>query len=49
MVQLGARHGLPPAEAKEAEELIRLCMESRDLAEGKKAFLEKRKPKFQGR
>lgn len=41
--------GLPPAEAAEAEELIRLCMESRDLAEGKKAFLEKRKPKFHGR
>ncbi len=41
--------GLPPDEAQEAEDLIRACMESRDLIEGKKAFLEKRKPKFQGR
>jgi len=40
---------LPPGEAREAEDLIRACMESRDLLEGKKAFLEKRKPAFQGR
>ncbi len=40
---------LPPGEAEEAEELIRRCMESRDLLEGKMAFLEKRKPRFQGR
>jgi enoyl-CoA hydratase/carnithine racemase len=40
---------LPPAEAKEAEDLIRACMDSRDLLEGKRAFLEKRKPTFQGR
>jgi len=33
----------------EAEELIRACMNSRDLLEGKQAFLGKRKPKFQGR
>jgi enoyl-CoA hydratase/carnithine racemase len=41
--------GLPPGEAQEAEELIRQCMESRDLIEGKKAFLSKRKPDFRGR
>ena len=40
---------LPDGEAREAEDLIRACMESRDLLEGKKAFLEKRKPAFQGR
>jgi enoyl-CoA hydratase/carnithine racemase len=39
----------PPGEAREAENLIRACMESRDLLEGKQAFLEKRKPKFQGK
>ncbi len=40
---------LPPGEAEEAEELIRACMNSRDLLEGKQAFLEKRKPKFLGK
>jgi enoyl-CoA hydratase/carnithine racemase len=41
--------GLPPDETREAEALIRQCMESGDLVEGKKAFLEKRKPAFRGR
>jgi enoyl-CoA hydratase/carnithine racemase len=41
--------GLPQAEAEEAEDLIRHCMESSDLVEGKKAFLSKRKPDFRGR
>jgi enoyl-CoA hydratase/carnithine racemase len=41
--------GLPPGEAQAAEELICQCMESRDLIEGKKAFLSKRKPDFRGR
>lgn len=44
-----AYRGLPPDEAEEAEALIRQCMESRDLVEGKRAFLEKRKPRFTGR
>ena len=39
----------PPGEASVAEGLIRACMDSRDLLRGKQAFLEKRKPKFQGR
>jgi enoyl-CoA hydratase/carnithine racemase len=41
--------GLPPGEAEEAEALIRLCMDSADLAEGKAAFKEKRKAVFKGR
>lgn len=41
--------GLPPGEAEEAEELIRLCMDSEDLAEGKAAFKEKRMAAFKGR
>ncbi len=44
-----AYRGLPPGEAEEAETLIRRCMESGDLAEGKRAFQEKRAPRFQGR
>jgi enoyl-CoA hydratase/carnithine racemase len=43
-----AFRGLPPGEAEEAEEWIRRCMESEDLEEGKKAFAEKRRPKFTG-
>jgi len=44
-----AFRGLPPAEAEEAEDWIRRCMESDDLIEGKRAFIEKRKPRFTGR
>jgi len=44
-------HAVPrpsPREAEEAEELIRACMNSRDLLEGKQAFLEKRKTEVPG-
>ncbi len=40
---------LPRSESEEADALIRLCMESEDLVEGKAAFKEKRKPVFRGR
>ncbi len=31
------------------DEAVRICFESEDYAEGRRAFLEKRKPKFQGK
>ena len=38
-----------PAEREAAEANIAACMTSDDYREGRKAFLEKRKPTFQGR
>jgi enoyl-CoA hydratase/carnithine racemase len=40
---------LDEEKVREADRLIKKCMESDDLVEGKRAFLEKRKPRFRGR
>lgn len=40
---------LEDARVHEADDLIRKCMESDDLVEGKRAFREKRKPRFAGK
>jgi enoyl-CoA hydratase len=39
----------PDLDAARCRELIRRCFESEDYAEGRRAFMEKRKPQFKGR
>jgi enoyl-CoA hydratase/carnithine racemase len=38
-----------PALADEADRIVALCADSHDAVEGRRAFLEKRQPSFQGR
>lgn len=47
--RIGERLSLAPEHAAEAERLAREAFASRDLAEARRAFLEKRPPRFEGR
>jgi enoyl-CoA hydratase len=37
------------ADRARCEELVKACFESEDYVEGRRAFMEKRKPQFKGR
>jgi enoyl-CoA hydratase/carnithine racemase len=38
-----------PALADEADRIVALCIDSQDAVEGRRSFLEKRQPSFEGR
>ncbi|HEY2131758.1 MAG TPA: hypothetical protein VGH36_02090 [Acetobacteraceae bacterium] len=39
----------PDADLSDCAALVKACFESEDYIEGRRAFMEKRKPAFQGR